>query len=66
MYKSRIKATNKYNKKTYYNVSIRVRKDTQKDIIEWLDAQKSKNDYIINLIKKDMENHIYKDRKEEV
>lgn len=66
MLESRIKATNKWNKKTYYNVSVRIRKDSQMDIIQWLDSQKSKNDYIIKLIKKDMENHIYKDKKEEV
>lgn len=52
---SRIKATNKWNKKTYYNVSIRIRKDNEIDIIKWLESQESKNAYIIGLIKKDME-----------
>lgn len=54
MNESRIKATNKWNKKTYYNVSIRIRKDNETDIIKWLDSQKSKNAYIIGLIKNDM------------
>ena len=52
---SRIKATNKWNKKTYYNVSIRIRKDNEIDIIKWLESKESKNAYIIGLIKKDME-----------
>ena len=55
MNESRIKATNKWNKKTYYNVSIRIRKDNEIDIIEWLESKESKNAYIIGLIKKDME-----------
>lgn len=54
MNESRIKATNKWNKKTYYNVSIRIRKDNEMDIIKWLDSQDSKNAYIIGLIKNDM------------
>ena len=55
MNESRIKATNKWNKKTYYNVSVRIRKDNEIDIIKWLESQESKNAYIIGLIKKDME-----------
>ena len=52
---SRIKATNKWNKKTYYNVSVRIRKDNEIGIIKWLEAKESKNAYIIGLIRKDME-----------
>ena len=55
MNESRIKATNKWNKKTYYNMSVRIRKDNEIDIIRWLESQESKNAYIIGLIKKDME-----------
>lgn len=55
MNESRIKATNKWNKKTYYNVSIRIRKDNEIDIIKWLESKGSKNAYIVGLIKKDME-----------
>ena len=55
MNESRIKATNKWNKKTYYNVSLRVRKDNEIDVIKWLKSKESKNAYIIGLIKKDME-----------
>ena len=55
MNESRIKATNKWNKKTYYSVSIRIRKDNEIDIIKWLESKESKNAYIIGLIKKDME-----------
>ena len=55
MNESRIKATNKWNKKTYYNMSVRIRKDNEIDIIKWLESKESKNAYIIGLIKKDME-----------
>ena len=43
-----------YNKKYYRNYAIRVRKDNR-DIIEQLDRQKNKTEYIISLIRKDIE-----------
>lgn len=43
-----------YNKKYYRNYAIRVRKDNR-DIIEKLDRQENKTEYILNLIRKDIE-----------
>lgn len=48
-----IEYMNEYNKSTYKNYSIRIRK-TETELINYLDMQESKNAYIINLIKKDM------------
>lgn len=47
-------ASNKYKKKTYKRYLLQVRKDTQSDIIEKLESVKSKNAYILSLIKKDL------------
>ena len=51
--KSQLKATKKYEKKTYKQILLKIRKDS--NIIEWLEKQPSKNGYIINLIMDDME-----------
>lgn len=45
-----------FNKITYKNYAIRIRKD-KTDLISWLDQQPSKNAYIIDLIEKDMNQH---------
>lgn len=45
-----------FNKVTYKNYAIRIRKD-RNDLITWLDQQPSKNAYIIDLIEKDMNQH---------
>ena len=50
--KSQLKATKKYEKKTYKQILLKIRKDS--NIIEWLEKQPSKNGYIINLIMDDM------------
>lgn len=46
------RATKKYEKKTYKQILLKIRKDS--NIIEWLEKQPSKNGYIINLIMEDM------------
>lgn len=50
--KSQLKATKKYEKKTYKQILLKIRKDS--NIVEWLEKQPSKNGYIINLIMDDM------------
>lgn len=49
------KAKNKYDKKTYFRLSLLIRKD-DKEIINKLESVPSKNGYIINLIKEDIAN----------
>ena len=50
--KSQLKATKKYEKKTYKQILLKIRKDS--NIIEWLEKQPSKNGYIIDLVMDDM------------
>ena len=47
------RAKNKYNAKTYKVLNIRI-KNTDIEILEHLDKQKSKNNYVIELIRKDL------------
>lgn len=51
---AQLKANKKYNEKIYRDYKIRIRKDNQLKIIEWLSSKKSINSYIIGLIEKDM------------
>ena len=51
---SQLKANKKYNEKIYRDYKLRVRKDNQSKMIEWLNSKKSINSYIIGLIEKDM------------
>lgn len=45
---------NRYNKKTYKTLNIRIRK-TETELIDFLNQKESKNKYVIDLIKKDMQ-----------
>lgn len=47
------KAKNKYNAKTYKVLNIRI-KNTDVEILEHLEKQKSKNNYVIELIRNDL------------
>ena len=51
---SQLKANKKYNEKIYRDYKLRVRKDNQSKMIEWLNSKKSINSYILGLIEKDM------------
>lgn len=51
---AQLKANKKYNEKIYRDYKLRVRKDNQSKMIEWLNSKKSINSYIIGLIEKDM------------
>lgn len=47
------RANKKYDLKTYKQITLKVRKDS--DVLKWLEKQNNKNGYIIELIRKDME-----------
>lgn len=47
------KANKKYDLKTYKQITLKIRKDS--DVLKWLEKQNNKNGYIIELIRKDME-----------
>lgn len=46
-------ATAKYVKKTYKRFEIRLRKDTDIDLINYLESKESVNKYLIDLIRED-------------
>lgn len=50
----RNQAVSKYKKKTYKFYQLRLRKDTEKDIIDKIESQEQKNAYIISCLKKDL------------
>lgn len=46
-----------YNKETYKVITLRINRNTDADIIEKLEEQKSTNAYLLNLVRKDMNMH---------
>lgn len=50
---NKINYNNQYNKDSYFNVAIRIRKDNT-EVINKLNSVKSKNAYIIDLIEQDI------------
>ena len=48
-----MRATQKYNKKTYQRYEIKLRKVEDKELIEHMERQASKSDYLKQLIIKD-------------
>lgn len=53
---AKIRANTKYTKKTYRRYELKLRKDNEQNLIDHLDKQPSKNDYIKQLIIKDLQN----------
>ena len=53
--KAQLRATAKYDKNNYKSYHLRLRKDLDKLLIEYLDSIENKNDYLRNLIAKDLE-----------
>ena len=51
---ARYKANKAYDKKTYKQVIVRIRKE-DKEILDWLDSQESKSAYLLSLAKEDMQ-----------
>ncbi len=50
----KIQYINKYNKESYQQIMLHINKRTEADMIAHLNAQKSKNGYIKDLIRNDM------------
>ena len=48
--KAERKAINKYNKKAYKAIAFRLRKDTESDIIKFIEDQPNKNEFIKSCI----------------
>lgn len=52
--KAQIKASNKYDKENTRQISVRLNKKTDADILEHLETVESKQGYIKELIRRDM------------
>lgn len=48
------KAVTKYQRKAYKSYSIRIRKDTDQNVIDYLDSKPNVAQYIVSLIRADM------------
>ena len=51
----RSKAVWEYNKENTVQVALRLNKNTDADVIKWLNAQKNKQGYIKELIRQDID-----------
>lgn len=51
----RSKAVWEYNKENTVQVALRLNKNTDADVIRWLNAQKNKQGYIKELIRQDID-----------
>lgn len=47
---AQLKAKNKYNKKAYKNYSFRLNKNTEKNVIDWIEKQGKTKPYLYDLI----------------
>ena len=52
--KAQVKASNKYDKENTRQISVRLNKKTDADILEHLETVESKQGYIKELIRRDM------------
>ena len=52
--KTNYQAQKKYNQKALIRVAVSINRNTDADIIEWLDSQDNKQGYIKELIRADM------------
>ena len=52
--KARKEYYNAFRARTYVGFSIRLRKDTEADVIEHLKGQENVKDYLLSLVRKDM------------
>lgn len=55
MAKASTKAKSKYNKKTYTTFSFRLKKDIEKDIIDYINSLTNKNDFFKNCVREKMQ-----------
>ena len=54
IYKSTLEGIKRYQQKVYKSVPLRLNANKESDVIEWLDQQENKRQYIISLIRADI------------
>lgn len=53
-YKEKLDYNNAYNRSHYRSFSFRFNKDSEAEVIEWLESKESTKQYILSLITDDM------------
>ena len=53
-YKEKLDYNNAYNRTHYRSFSFRFNKESEAEVIEWLESKESTKQYIMQLIKEDM------------
>lgn len=54
-YETRLEYNNTYNRNNYKSFSMRLNNNDEADLIDWLKSQDSTKEYLVSLIRKDME-----------
>lgn len=54
-YETRLEYNNTYNRNNYKSFSMRLNNNDETDLIDWLKSQDSTKEYLVSLIRKDME-----------
>lgn len=52
----------RWNKKAYQSFTFRLKREDEKDLIDWIRSQEKRNAYLVSLVREDMERR--KGRKE--
>lgn len=62
-YAKKLAYNNAYNRQNYKSFSIRLNKETETDLIDWLNSKEKVKEYLVHLIEKDMEKESKKKNK---
>ncbi len=54
-YKKRLDYNNTYNRNNYRSFSMRLHNTKEEEIIQWIESKDSVKEYLLSLVKKDME-----------
>ncbi len=54
-YKKRLDYNNTYNRNNYRSFSMRLHNTKEGEIIQWIESKDSVKEYLLSLVKKDME-----------
>lgn len=62
-YEKRLEYNNTYNRNNYRSFSMRLHNENEADLIEWIESQESVKEYLLSLVKKDIEKSKKKEKK---
>ena len=54
-YEKRLEYNNTYNRNNYRSFSMRLHNENEADLIEWIESQDSVKEYLLSLVRKDIE-----------